>query len=324
MEALHLAGPEGDTNVTIRPNLRDLSWMAAGTVLMTVVVLLVLQNYRGDDAATKTAFRAKRLELVERMHAALSTSSEAEKSAVMATSEEASRIFAEQARSSMTVVEQRRDELGKLLETGGTREERELLLEFSQTLNQVQQVDHELLDLAGKNTNLKAYALVFGPLADALAGMDEALSRILKESATSAIPEARQVMLLASAAQSGAWRIQALLPPHIFEASDQKMDELEARMSNEDQKVRSELKALAALLGPGSSDLETARSSYARVTELKTQILDLSRQNTNVRLLIISLNQKRKALQLCQDTLDTLAQAIEAESLADRAPMSPR
>lgn len=310
--------------MTIRSGLRDLSWTAGGTVLLIVIVLLALHNHREEDTATKAAFRAKRVELVGRMHAALSSSSEAEKSAVMATTDQESRTFAEQARSAMTVVEQRRDELGKLLETGGTRDERDLLSQFSQAVTQVQHIDRELLDLAGKNTNLKAYALVFGPVADVLASMDGALSRILRESATSTAPEARRVMLLASGAQSGAWRIQSLLPPHISEESEQKMDELEAKMSNEDQKVRSNLKELAALLASGSPDLETATSSYARFTELEKQILDLSRQNTNVRSLIISLNRKRKAFQMCQDALDTLEQAIQAEALADKAPMSPR
>jgi len=310
--------------VIIKSGLRDLSWTAAGTVLVIVVVLLALHSHRDEDTATRAAFRAKRLELVGRIHAALSLSSEAEKSAVMATTDQESRTFAEQARSASAIVGERRDELGKLLEMGGTREERDLLSQFSQALTQVQQIDRELLDLASKNTNLKAYALVFGPVADALAGMDGALSRILRESTTSTAPKARRVMLLASGAQSGAWRIQALLPPHIFEESDQKMDELEARMSNEDEKVRSALKELGALLGSRSSDLETAMSSYARFTEFKKQILDLSRQNTNVRSLIISLNQKRKAIQMCRDALDTLEQAIQAESRADKAPMSPR
>ena len=310
--------------MTMRSVLRDLSWAAVGTVMLIVIVMLAMHNRREDDTATKAAFRAKRVELVERMHAALSLSSEAEKIAVMATTDQESRTFAEQAQSAFIVVEQRRDELGKLLETGGTGEERELLSQFSQALTQVQQIDRGLLDLAGKNTNLKAYALVFGPVADALAGMDGALSRILRDSINSTAPESRQVMLLASGAESGPWRIQALLPPHIFEESDHKMDELEVRMSNEDQKVRSELKELAALLGSGSPDLETAMSSYARFTELKKQILDLSRQNTNVRSLVISLNQKRKAIQMCRGTLDTLEQAIQAESLADKAPMSPR
>jgi hypothetical protein len=258
------------------------------------------------------------------MRAALSSSSEAEKSAVMARTDQESRVFAEQARSAMAMVEQGRDELRKLQDERGLREQQDLLSHFSQALTQVQGIDRELLDLASQNTNLRAFALAFGPSADALAGMDGALSRMLVESTTSAAPEARQVMLLASGAQSGAWRIQALLPPHILEESDHKMDEFEARMSNEDQKVRSNLKELAALLGPRSYDLTTAMSSYARFTELRKQILDLSRQNTNVRSLIISLNQKRKAIQTCRDAIDRLEQAIEAESIADRAPISPR
>jgi hypothetical protein len=129
---------------------------------------------------------------------------------------------------------------------------------------------------------------------------------------------------LAAEAQSGAWRIQALLPPHIAEESDRIMDELEARMATEDQIIRSDLKALAVPIGPGRLDLDTARSSYARFTELKTQILELSRQNTNVRSLIVSLNQKRKAVQMCKDALDSLEQAIREEPLPDRKPMSPR
>src|SRR6188508_1364932 len=254
--------------MAIRSGLKDLSWIAGGTVLLIAIVLLVLHYHREEDNATQAAFRAKRLELVGRMHAALSSSSEAEKSAVMATTDQESKAFAEQSRSAMAQVEQRRDELATLLETAGTGEERELLSQFSQALAQVQQIDRELLDLASMNTNLKAYALVFGPVADALASLDNALSRIVNESATSTGHEARRVMLLASGAQSGSWRIQALLPPHIFEENDHRMDELEARMTNEDQRVRSDLQELTVLLGSSSRDLATARSSYARFTEL--------------------------------------------------------
>src|SRR6188474_3290889 len=114
--------------------------MAGGTILLTVIVLLVLRNHREEDTATRAAFRTKQVELVGRIHAALSSSSEAEKSAVMATTDQESMNFAEQARSAMTVVEQRRDELGKLLETRGTREERDLLSQFSHALAQVQQI----------------------------------------------------------------------------------------------------------------------------------------------------------------------------------------
>jgi hypothetical protein len=263
--------------------------------------------------------------MVERMRVALSSASEAEKSAVMAVTDRESQAFADQARAASAEVEQTRDELAKVMETSGSRTELDLLSRFSRALIEYQRIDSELLDLAVRNTNLKAYALAFGPAADAITEMDGALSRILKESAASTDPVAKQVMQAAANAQSGALRIQALLPPHIFEESDQVMDKLEARMATEDEKVRSDLKTLAAFLGSGSADLETAVSSYTRFTELRTRILDLSRQNTNVRSLLLSLNQKRKAVQMCQDALTTLAQTMREESVTDRPPLnSPR
>jgi hypothetical protein len=310
--------------VTRREGSKDLFWIAGGTVVLIVLALLTLHYHREGEIATKSVFKTTRLEVVGRMRTALLSASEAEKSAVMATTDEESQTFAQQSRAASAKVERARDELGKLLEMGGTAKERDLLSEFSQALTECQRIDRELLDLSVKNTNLKAYALVFGPAADALANMDRALSRALSDAAGSTRPEARRVMLLAAGAQSGAWRIQALVPPHIFEESDAKMDQLEARMADEDRGIRSDLDGLAALLGPKDPGLETATAEYARFTQLRTTILGLSRQNTNVRSLFISLNQKRGAMESCLSALAAVEQAIQDEPLADREPVSPR
>jgi hypothetical protein len=310
--------------VRVRPGLQDFFWVAGGAVLLIMVILLALHNYREEDIVAKAALKTRRMELVAQMRAGLSSASESEMSAVMATTDEESRTFAEQARAASARVEQGRDELAKLLETGGTKKERDLLTQFSQDLAECQHIDGELLDLAVKNTNLKAWALAFGPAADALAGMDGALSRILKDASTSTDPAAKQVMLLAAGAQSGTWRLQALLPPHISEESDQRMDELDTRIASEDQKVRLDLEGLAAFLGSRNPDLEAAMSGYARFAELRTQILILSHQNTNVRSVVISQNQKRMAIQFSQEGLDELEKAIQEEPLTDRLPVMPR
>jgi hypothetical protein len=62
-----------------------------------------------------------------------------------------------------------------------------------------------------------------------------------------------------------------------------------------------------------------ASASYARFSKVRTQILALSRENTNVRSVAISLGQKRKVMLLCQSALDALHQAILAEPLAGAA-----
>lgn len=305
-------------------NLRRVLQIAGGTVLVLVIALLAIQYREDQGVAARAALRATRLDRVEGMRAALLASSDAEKSAVMATTDEASQSFAEQSRAASGVVEAKRNELAKLLEAGGTAAERDLLARFSQAFAECQRIDRELLELSVKNTNLKAYDLTFGPAAEALARQDGALSRILDDLAVSAEPKAREGMRLAAGAQSGAWRIQALLPPHIFEESDPRMTELEGRMAEEDRGVRQDLAGLVTLMGSGNPQLATAQAEYARFTELKARILELSRQNTNVRTLILSLNQKRQAVRAGLDELDALESAIRDESLSETEPENPR
>ena len=166
------------------------------------------------------------MDLVARMRLTLASASEAEKSAVLAVTDQDSQTFADQAHAATAEVERERKELGELLAAGGTQGEKDLLAQFSKVFTDLQHIDNELLGLAVKNTNIKAYSLAFGPAADALKEMDTALSRLVAKSAGS--PEAGNVALFAFGAQTAALRIQTLLAPHIAEESDKKMDELEA------------------------------------------------------------------------------------------------
>jgi hypothetical protein len=210
--------------------------------------------------------------------------------------------------------------LEELLQTGGNQNEKDLLAQFSQAFAEFKRIDKDLLDLAVKNTNLKASSLAFGPAATALKEMDAALARLVSDDL--------KVTRLADDARIAAWHLQALVPPHIAEESDEKMNEMEAVMAKEDQDVRKNLEALAAVPNlTGNPDLKAAASEYARFTEFKTQILKLSRENTNVRSLAISLNQKRKMMLICQDALALLEQAIQEEPIAGMThgpPAKPR
>ena len=63
----------------------------------------------------------------------------------------------------------------------------------------------------------------------------------------------------------------------------------------------------------GDADLAKAVSSYGRFSKIRLEILKLSRENTNVRSLAISLDQKRKVTLLCQDALNALKGAVLEE-----------
>ncbi len=240
--------------MSIRPGIKSALWMFPGAVFMLLLVLLVGHFQKEQNPALQLAFKARRVDLVSRMQLGLSSAAEAEKSAVMAITDQESKVFADQARAATAEVEQKRRELKDLLKTDGTQAERGLLDQFSQAFTEFQRVDKDLLDLAVKNTNLKAYDLAFGPAADALDEMNRALSRIIAAHIDS--PDAKKVMLLAFGAQIDVLHIQTLLPPHIAEESDRKMDKLEASMAREDAQVRKGfdgLKALPSLSGDSCS-----------------------------------------------------------------------
>jgi Four helix bundle sensory module for signal transduction len=301
-------------------------WMAVPTVVLLICILGVLLLHGDQDPARQVAFKAQRVDLAGRMETDLASASEAEKSAVLATTDQDSQTFADQARVMSAKVEQESRELGELLTAGGTQSERELLTQFTRAFLEFRRIDDDLLALAVKNTNVKAYGLAFGPAAVALREMNAALSRLVAANADT--PEAKTTMLLAFGAETSALRIQTLLPPHIAEENDGKMDELEAQMATEDAQVRKSLAGLAAI-SRFSSDPEvaTATARYTEFSEIKKQVLALSRENTNVRSLSISLNQKRKVMLVCQAALGALQQAILAEPVAGATygmPVNPR
>ncbi len=99
-------------------------------------------------------------------------------------------------------------------------------------------------------------------------------------------------------------------------------------MGDEDARVRKDLEGLSSLVKSGDrDDLEMAKSRYGQYSDIRAQITKLSRENTNVRSLSLSLGQKRKAASVCQEELTALEQAIAEEPIAGTtygAPVHPR
>jgi hypothetical protein len=301
----------------MKPDRNISVFLLAGAIALAALVGVVAHLAR-SPASDAVALGAHKLALLSQIRGDLGRSVEAEKRAVLAITDEESREFADESRRATKALEQERSELGSLI----AGDERRMWDDFTRSLSDLERLDIQILELAVKNTNVKAAALASGPSTETLLEMDEALARVLSRSAAGSEPSSKQVMLLASRARTAAYRIQVLLPAHIAQQNDKKMDELEARMARDDGEVRRDLKELSTLLPKDDHDLGAALSSYERLATTRKQILALSRENTDVRSLEISLNQKRKITAACDDALAALERTIAGEpALAPRHPL---
>lgn len=294
-------------------------WALAGAVVLLVLVLFVFR-FQPQSVSAQVAAKAKLQDAVGEMRIHLASAIEDEKSAVLAITDSDSQSFADEARAETIRVDGSQTALKGMLQSD---RERGFLEQFATEFSEFKRVDKDLLDLAVQNTNLKAYALAFGPSAHALDDMDGALTRLVSRTANSPSPASLKIIVLAEGADVGVLRIATLLPPHIAEQSDVKMNELEARMKEEDRSVRDELRELALLL-PANQDVAVANSRYRTFSQIESQILELSRANSNVKSLSISLTEMRKVADLCQDTLSALEASIEGEQIPGEKVEIPR
>lgn len=255
--------------------------------------------------------------LVADMQGNLLASAEAEKSAVMAETDEASEAFAAESRRASATVENERGELARLIDIASRPDEVRQLREFSACWTKYTEVNDEILRLAVENTNLKAQRLSFGLVPAALDRMQAALDTLVADTGTAV--DAAAIAKHAYRVMTAALRIHALEGRHIAEPSDEKMDKIDAEMKVLDGRVNDGFSALSALVGDaGARAVETARAAYADFQQVHTEVLALSRRNSNVRSLAISLGQKRKIMAQCEGHLNALRDAVRTVFEATR------
>ena len=254
----------------------------------------------------------KKIRLVSEMRVKLNASVEAEKSAVMADTDEASRAYADQALSLSAEVEEARSELGVLIEAEKMGRDVDLFREFSTCWERFRQVDQELLSLSVLNTNLKASELSFDSARNAIKHLEKSLDDVINSDV--AYDKSCKIERLSHRVLTAALRIHALQSPHIAESRPEKMDEIETTIQTQDALINQSLDALSFLMNPKSKPLvEAAKAAHAEFWRINTEVMKLSRQNTNVLSLAMSLGQKRKVTVLCQDVLSALEKSIQSK-----------
>jgi len=233
--------------------------------------------------------------------------------AVMADTDEASMAFASEAQQTTRLVQQDVDALKPVLAGLGYSSEARLLDEFQQRFSKYRALDTTILGLAVENTNLKAQRLSFGPAQQAADAFTEALDPV-----AGSVPAQVhwRVAALVATAVAALREIQVLQAPHIAEPEDTVMTRLEERMAISEAAARHALQELAGLVPSESRPrLTAATAALDRFMSANAEIVRLSRRNSNVRSLALSLGQKRTLSARCEETLRSLQDALARRSM---------
>jgi len=274
--------------------------------LVGVFAVATLGCGREDVNATLQKVSQAR-ELAASLTVQFTMTSDAANRAVMADTDEASVEFAKESREVSAAVQKNVEQLQATLTTLGYADEEKLLAGFSKNFAEYKRLDDSVLGLAVENTNLKAQRLAFGPAQDAANAFRDALKTLTPASPA----DAWHVEALSASAVMTVREIQVLQGPHIADADEAVMTRMEQQMATSQTAARKSLDALGPLVAPASrASLQTASAALKRFMDLNAQLIALSRRNTNVHSLMLSLDEKRKMTLACQDNLRELQAAL--------------
>ena len=277
-------------------------------LLLSLVVTFIWRNADPQWVQGAFARSVKKLQLLQTMSSELLASAEAEKSAVMADTDEDSQSFAAQSIQASRNVEEARRALEPLLV--GNHQESQRFREFTHCWDKLQEIDKEVLSLAVQNTNLKALRLSFGPAAEDIKRMEQAINHLMDM--VSSLPDAVGLTRLASQAIVGTLNVYGLHAPHIAESNAARMEEMEAEMQRFEAQVTEAFQRLQERVEePGKPFLDAAWASYKDFQKITADIMTLSRNNSNIRSFALSLGQKRKMTAECQDMLNALRETVQ-------------
>jgi len=248
------------------------------------------------------------------LHVEFARGNEATNRAVIADTDEVSAAAAQEARVAMTAAADSFARLGPLLGSLGYTTEKQMADDFGTRFAELQTLDAEILPLAVENTNLKAQRLSFGDAQDAVDAAVKALRTAYGP------PESGESDVLVERIVGSLRQIQVLEARHIAESDEASMAKLEAQMHEEEGVA---LRALARLHQMGGAPhatagaaqkpgalLDQAEQDVERLLSVNQQIVDLSRRNTNVRSLALTLGRRRVVAAECDDLLRALQTAL--------------
>lgn len=279
---------------------------------MTIMFLFIVsRHYDHSEPAIDTYLHVvQKIKILSQMRINLLKSVDTEKSAVMALTDEESGKFADQSLAAAAAVEQDLKILLPLVEASSLQEEEQLVKEFTTCWTEFRTLNQVILDLAVQNTNLKAASLSREKGAETMQRFVAALEDIVRSNIGGANEDS--VALPSLHATTAGLQIFNLHSFHIAEISDEKMDQIEKQMNSKENEVRQSLDELAPIVGQKSQDdVLRAKAAFSEFMEATAKVIELSRQNTNIKSLDLSLGRKRRIAAECEEILATFQKAVK-------------
>jgi hypothetical protein len=292
------------------PRLRILSIVLFGLALTAVGAAGCVNPL----TALPKLFEARRL--ASELHVSFTRAAEASNRAVMADTDEASIAAKDEAAAARQAADHDLATLQPILTELDYADELRALAAFKTRYEEYRRLDDEILPLAIENSNLKAQRLSFGDAQEAAKAFRAALDSAVRLAPPA---QANTAALLADRAAIGVLEIQVMQAPHIAESEDAAMTRMEKAMNDSTTSAKAALDRLKAMLPRAATELAAADAALARFVAVNTDIIALSRKNTNVRSLALSLGRKRVVTAECEDQLRALGEALaKHESTATR------
>jgi hypothetical protein len=283
--------------------------MVAGAVLAA----LAAESGVGCRAPAPLTQQVEARRLASALEVEFARAVEAANRAVMAGSDDAAAAAARDAERAVQAVARDGEQLRPLLASLGYAGEIGILDAFNARFAEYRTLDAEILPLAVENTNLKAQRLSFSRGREAAEAFRSALDAAV---GIAEPPNRWRADALASRAGAALLEIQVLQAPHIAESEDAAMTRLEDQMAASEAVARRGLEQLRPLL-PSRADRQIAAAADAleQFMTVNAEVVTLSRRNSNVRSLALSLGRKRSVVAQCTDRLRALQEALAKHAL---------
>ncbi|MEQ1913020.1 MAG: hypothetical protein ABMA15_29665, partial [Vicinamibacterales bacterium] len=275
---------------------------------VAVAIAATISACNGGPAVLTQRVEAARL--ASSLHLEFTRATEAANRAVLSDMDDASARAADEATKAIALAGKYLQQLRPVVSSLGYADEIKTLDTFGQRFAEFQTLEEEILPLAVENTNLKAQRLSFGAGQDGADAFSKAVRAAIAHASRS-----QEAAAVGERSIAALLQVQVLQARHIAEPEEAAMSQMEAQMRDSESVARKGLARLRELkpsttVGSGGAGpaepLEEAAAALDRFMNLNREILELSRRNTNVRSLAMTLGRARVVSAACEDQLRML------------------